>query len=406
MNEPATATRVVRTSPIRIRSLVLFAILILASSVTAQEATPPAQDDRAAETPEVPGEPDPADSTQDERDPEAAAEPEGEEPAATTEQPGEDTGEAKGRPRDPCSVENDPDEPRLDQFRREVFESVCESAAWFDGFFGNQRFDEEARRTNGRVGALLVYDEFEGVEIDGTLKVRVDFPNLEHRVNAFLGREDTQDFLSGTERQLDFLPAFFEREGNQDWLLGLGYRPVGNDRSSLDFDVGIEVESPIDPFVRGQYRYLWLIGDDSLLRARQTLYWTNQRGVGTGTRVDFERPVGTRTLVRWVGNVIHDDETEGLDWDTGITLYHGFSNDRAASWFIGIDGETERVVPIEVYGTRVTYRQRMLREWFFGQVVTGVTWPKDDPTQSRDLAWHIGFGFEIFFSGEDLGLGR
>lgn len=307
---------------------------------------------------------------------------------------------------DPCKVASPRDEPGLEHFRREVFETVCEAAQWFDGFFGSRRFDEEARRTHGRVGLLLLYDDFEGFDVDGTLKVRVDFPNLENRVNAFLGREDEGDYLSGADNRLDFLPTFFEREGDQDWLLGLGYRRPGSDRGSFDVDVGIEAESPPDPFVRARYRYLWPLDNDAIFRVRPTVYWTNQRGVGYGTRADYERPLGERTLARVAGNLITDDEVDGVEWDTGVTLYHGFSNDRAVSIFAGIEGETGRDVPIEVYGTRVTYRQRMLREWFFGELVGGVTWPKDDPLMQREAAWHFGVGFEIFFSGEDLGIGR
>lgn len=303
---------------------------------------------------------------------------------------------------DPCEVRRQGKEPWLDHLRREVFESVCESAAWFDGFFGSRRFDEEARRTHGRVGLHLIYDEYDGFDVDGLFKVRVDFPNLDNRVNAFLGREDRENFLTGAEERLDFLPTFFEREGDEEWLLGLGYRPVGGDRSSLDFDVGVEVETPIDPFARVRYRYFWLLGSESLLRAQQSVYWTQQRDLGFSSRVDYERPVGTRSLARAAARFSHDSETEGVDWDGGVTLYHGFSNDRALSWFVGVDGETGRDVPIESYGSRVTYRQRMLREWFFGEVITGVTWPRERLDETREMAWHLGFGFEIQFSGEDL----
>lgn len=303
---------------------------------------------------------------------------------------------------DPCDVREVGDEQWIDQFRREVFESVCESARWFDGFFGSRRFDEEARKTHGRVGLQLIYDEFEGVEVDGTLKVRVDFPNLDERVNAFLGRDDQKTFLTGADDGLDFFPSFFRQEGGEEWLLGLGYRPVSSDRGSFDLDVGIEVETPIDPFVSARYRYYWLPADDALVRARQTVYWTNQRDFGTGTRVDYERPLGSSTLGRAAAGVVWDGQTEGIDWDAGVTLFHGFSNDRAVSLFVGIDGETGRDVPIEDYGTRFTYRQRMLREWFFGEIIAGVTWPRDRLDQTRELAWHLGFGFEIYFSGEDL----
>ena len=354
-------------------------------------------------------------SSQSERPPQQVNQPTNEVPEdepnpAELEDDGADSSDEQARNEaaaaNPCAVRTNGDEERLDQFRREVFESVCESAAWFDGFFGSQRFDEEARLTHGRIGAQLVWDEHEGIEADGDLKVRVDFPNLDHRLNAFLGREDADDFLAGAEDNLDFLPTFFEREGGQEWLLGLGYRPVGDDRSSLDFDVGIDVDFPVDPFARARYRRYWLLGDDFLLRARQTVYWTNQKDLGTGTRIDLERPIGSRTLTRWATSASHDSETEGVNWDTGITVFHGFSPDRAISWFVGIDGETGREVPLESYGTRFTYRQRMLREWFFGELITGVTWPRDTLEEDRELAFHIGFGFEIQFSGEDLGLGR
>ena len=48
----------------------------------------------------------------------------------------------------------------------------------------------------------------------------------------------------------------------------------------------------------------------------------------------------------------------------------------------------------------------MLREWFFGEIIGGVTWPRDNLEEQREMAWHFGFGFEIYFSGKDLGIGE
>lgn len=397
--------------------LLLAAVLPSVSPLQAQEQTSP-----PAEAPVDPASPEPADSMEQEigtleeesavdgdqtqtTSSDESAEPASDDSVEEQATDDETTTGAAVKP-DPCRVQRTPDEERIDQYRREIFETVCETAARFDSFFGNLRFDEEARRTHGRAALRLVWDEYEGYELDGELDVNVDFPNLDHRVNAFLGRENRDDFVAGVEDELGFLPAFFEREGRQEWLVGLGYRPVSSDRSSVDVDVGVEADTPLDPFVRTRGRYYWLMGNDTLLRARQTFYWTNQKGYGSGTRLDFERPLGERTLARWTGNVVFDDGTEGADWDSGITFYHGFSRDRAVSWFIGIDGETEKPVSIEDYGTRFTYRQRMLREWFFGEVVTGLTWPREDLDEEREMSFHIGFGFEIQFSGEDLGLGR
>ncbi|HVS04014.1 MAG TPA: hypothetical protein VMT16_14710 [Thermoanaerobaculia bacterium] len=341
-----------------------------ASASTAGAATPPADD--------AP-------------DPEAA-------PAGEAEPSGDDEP-------DPCRVERPGDEPWLDHMRREIFETVCNTARRFDGFFGNRRFDEEAQRTHGRVQLRVLWDELDELDVDGRLRVRVDLPNVDERVNAFFGRETEGDFLTGSSGELDFLPDFFRREGDQEWLLGLGYRPVGNARRRTDFDVGIDLDTPIEPFVRGRYRQFWMVGDRNVLRLQETLYWQNQRGVGTTTRVDLERPVGQRMLARWANRGTFDESTEGLSWESGVTLFKGFGPNQAVAWFVGLHGSTDAEAALAEYGTRLTYRRRMLREWFFGELIGGVTWPRDDLVADRQAAWHFGFGFEIQFSGEDLGAG-
>jgi hypothetical protein len=95
-----------------------------------------------------------------------------------------------------------------------------------------------------------------------------------------------------------------------------------------------------------------------------------------------------------------------VEWFSGITFYHGFDPNNAIALSLAAEGETDDVVPLHEYGSRVTYRRRMLRDWFFGELIGGVSWPRDEPDEDREAALHFGFGFEIQFSGEDLGVGR
>jgi hypothetical protein len=318
-------------------------------------------------------------------------------------EPGPEGGRAEAA--DICGVGAPEDEPRLDQLRREMFETVCESASWFDGFFGSRRFDEEARRTHGRAALRLVWDEHDELEVDGTFRARFDLPNLDERLNAFLGHDDEREFIRGAEEGFD-LPEFFRREARQEWILGLGYSPVSNARRKTDFDAGVEVRTPVEPFVRGRYREYWLVGDRNLVRVGETVYWRNQRGFGTTTHFDVERPVGRQALVRWGNRGTFDEATEGLDWYSGVTLFQGLAPHHALAFTVGADGETDDEVPVGEVGGRVTYRRRMLRDWFFGELLGGVSWQRDSLAEDREMAWHVGFGFEIQFSGQDLGVGR
>lgn len=410
--------------PRRPSTIVLPSLLVaisLAGCATAPPAAPaseprrPSAEERAeTATPDVSVAPadsaEPSDSAvpTDADAPEAPRESSAEdgEPATPSVDRSGETDETVAPSGDICEVSAPADEPRLDQLRREMFETVCESARWFDGFFGSRRYDEEARKTHGRAQLRLVYDEHDELEVDGRFRARYELPNLDNRVNAFLGREDEEEFVSGVDEGFDFLPDFFRQEGREEWILGLGYRPVSGDRRQTDFDVGVEVRTPLEPFVRGRYRQYWLIGDRNLLRFQESLYWTNVRGFGGTTNLDFERPIGERFLIRWGNRGTLDEESEGLDWYTGATLYRGFGPDQALALSLGWEGETDDEVPLHEYGARLTYRRRMLREWFFGELIGGVSWPRDVPMEPRETSWHFGFGFEIQFSGEDLGVGE
>lgn len=301
----------------------------------------------------------------------------------------------------PCKVPAEPGDAWLDKVRDEVFETVCGTARWFDGFFGDRRFDAEAQRTHGRLRLLTLYDEFEGFDAKLRLRAEVSFPNLDQRVKAFLGREDEDQFLRGDDTTYgQFLPDFFRETEEQEWLLGLGYSPVGTARHKFDLDGGVKLRSPLEPFVRGRYRKYWVVGTKHLLRFRETIYWRNQRGVGTSANVDIERVIGENKLLRWEGRGSIDEATEGVEWRSSIILYQGFGEDRALAYRFAWDGETDHDVPVRRFGPQVTFRQRMFREWFFGEIVTGVTWPKDEIDQTREAAFNIGFGFEISFGNQ------
>ncbi|MDX1631253.1 MAG: hypothetical protein R3234_05295 [Thermoanaerobaculia bacterium] len=308
--------------------------------------------------------------------------------------------EERMEPPDPCEVPSMRDEEWLDRMRRGVYETVCGSARWFDSFFGEQRFDREAQRLHGRLRVRAIHDDFEGFDQDVSLRANVDFPNLDRRVNAFLGREDEEDFFRGRSEEFDLLPEFFRQADEREWLLGFGYSPVGGAREKFDIDGGIEVHFPLEPFVRGRYRRYWVFGDRHLVRFRETVFWRNQKGFGNTTGLEAERILGPEMLVRWGGRGTIDQSTEGVEWETGITLYHALNRDNALAYFLGANGETDADVPLREYGGRITYRRRMFREWFFGEILAGITWPREELYQERDTAFHVGFGFEIQFGNE------
>ena len=298
---------------------------------------------------------------------------------------------------DPCDVPPKPGRPSLDDVQRKMFEVVCTSARWFDGFFGDQRFDEEARRTHGRVGLYVLGDGEDGAVPDGESHINVEFPNLEHKLSLFFDRGPEDEYLEGRRDSFTLLPEFFRDTRDDEALLGLGYHPAGRWRSRFDYDAGVALRSPLEPFVQGRYRRYWALGDRYLVRYRGRIFWRNQRGFGTTSGVDLERVFGESVLLRFANRGTIHQETQGVDWRSALTVYHLLTEERAISYQLAVDGLTDHEVPVRESGFRVTYRSQMLRPWFFGELLAGVRWPRKNLESDRDAFFHVGLLFEIRF---------
>ncbi|MCG8456954.1 MAG: hypothetical protein MI919_11795, partial [Holophagales bacterium] len=184
----------------------------------------------------------------------------------------------------------------MEKMRQGVYRGVCESARWLDGFFGAESVEVEEGVTYGRIGLGLAWDEEDGFRERARLRARFDLPRLEQRWNAFVGRYDEEEFVTGRGDDLGSgVPELFRENPARDWLAGLGYSPVRSGRSRFDVDAGVKLGFPMDPFVRAKYRYYLFLGQVHLVRYRHTVFWRRERGYGTTGRVDLERVLGQRS---------------------------------------------------------------------------------------------------------------
>ncbi len=97
----------------------------------------------------------------------------------------------------PCALPQDDPAAWIDWVQRSIFKSVCASARWFDNLFGNDAAFVEAEPTIGWFRGAVVWNERDGVDVDGTLRTKFDLPNVdkvENRVRGFFGRVSNEEF--------------------------------------------------------------------------------------------------------------------------------------------------------------------------------------------------------------------
>jgi hypothetical protein len=302
----------------------------------------------------------------------------------------------------PCAQEREGDDVMVDDARRKLFETLCGASLWFDGLFGEGRDVAAARSVYGRAEISITNSEVEGAKVRGRLRLRVKLPNLENRVEAFLGREDDQDeVIRGREEGFGLRSQFLGVESNERWLGGLGYSVPGNFRVKRDFRIGIKGGSEPEVFAQGRLRRNFLIGQATAIRLRETLFWTNRDGFGSTSSFDFDHLLNKTLLFRWgsVGTI--SESTEGLDWRSALVLYHNLRGQRAIAYETFVRGETGWVA-LKEYGARAIYRQSLLgRPWFYGEAIVGYSWPRLDPADERQGSFTVGFGLELHF-GRDF----
>jgi hypothetical protein len=296
----------------------------------------------------------------------------------------------------PC--EDKPGAPEwLDRMQAGLYRAMCLTAAEFDGFFGSARFNDEYQSTHGSVSAGTLWDERDGLYPALRFRLRMQLPQLSERVNVFVGRTNRDELVTELRDDFDTLPRQFGREEDDEVLLGLGYSQPARSGGNFDFDAGTELSFPPDPYVKGRYRIAVPFFDRNVLRLRETVFWQESEQSGTTTRLDLERLLKERFLVRWTASGTWSQNTEGVRWLSSLTLFQNLGVRRALAYQLGASGESNDDVPLQDYGLRLIYRRSVLRDWLFLELRTGVSWPRETLLESRERNLSAGVAVEMMF---------
>lgn len=273
------------------------------------------------------------------------------------------------------------------------------SAMHVDRWFGaDESEDVYAQNTRGSITPIVLWDEFNGFSQKFRFRVRMPLPHLDERYNAFIGTFSPDEFVTEREQESGAIPR--QRSGGaveeDETLFGIQYRERESG-ARLEADAGIRIRSPIDPFVKGGYRFEHTTDGHILLTFREIGFWQNSEGFGFTSRIDVERALDIDSLIRWTASGTISQETEGVRGYTSLTWYRALRDDRGIAAQIFTTGEFDAPVPLEEYGVRVAYRKRVFRDWLVLELRPSVTWPRERRDQAREASWGLGIGFEMFF---------
>jgi hypothetical protein len=290
-----------------------------------------------------------------------------------------------------------PEEPAiLDESRVLLQETFCGATLWFDGLFGGQPNLANARAVSGRVEPSVIYTEADGAQVKIRFRLKYDLPNLKHRFNLFLGRDERNEFVRDRQEGFAIRSSVLGLEDDDQWLAGLGYSLPGRWSERLDFRIGGRLSTAPEAFVQGRLRRNVFLGDRSVWRLRETVFYENRDGFGSTSSADFDHVLRRRLLFHWgtVGTI--SEATSGVDWRSATVLYQNLGARSALAYELFIRGSTDDV-RVREYGARSVYRRPLNRQWLFGELIGGYTWPRESLDERRRGSTMIGFGVELLF---------
>lgn len=280
-------------------------------------------------------------------------------------------------------------------------QKFCEPAVWFDNFFSNERSDEERGPGNFvRWRNEFSFTKNDGLAMRSRLSANVSLPGATKRLHLLLMREDEDDTISSlidnTKLNLPSSDANAPLSSQRNKLqLGMRYDLAEERFSRFSVSGGIHAGTPMEPFVKGRYRYTKPLTNDSLVRFIETGYWKNLEGFGETTRIDIEKQLTDLNLLRWSTSANFSEISPGFELNSELALLRQISKKSAISFSLGASGYTDpSTFDTVVISSR--YRHNFFRDWLFYEIEPAVSWPKNDQGE-RDALSSITFRVEIQF---------
>jgi hypothetical protein len=293
-----------------------------------------------------------------------------------------------------CRDDQGRPESWLDLTHSYLNQRLCEPAAWFDGFFGDPRtLEENPVGSFVRLRNSARWDQSDGWSHKASVRANVILPRLSERVRLLVARDE--------ELEGDYPGRNAFDDPDNQTRLGLRYIASEQARSRFDLDGTVRVSSgSLNPRVRGRYRYVRGLTDRSLGRFTQSAFWEREEGFGLTTRLDWEWLPDRDRLLRWSAQGTWSEDSDGIDWRTGLVSFRQLDMQSAVRAEVGAWGYSEPRFETEEYFVALRYRRQFLRHWLYWEVEPEHAWPKDFDTGERRSDWRLTFTIEIQFENQ------
>jgi len=278
-------------------------------------------------------------------------------------------------------------------WHKETSIGIVESVERVDHFFGDERLDDDNRRTRLRLGTGLRWHKQDGASLLTDVKARLALPHLKHRFQLVIDDsfESDDPGKSGT---------FSEAAKDSEPDTSLRYIIKQDERRRLTSGAGIRLSSPSQLFgrLRGSVFVPYAAWG---MRLTQTVAWFTDDGFIETSEMRWSRPMGNDWFFQTASRLTWEETINGVKPGQSFSLYKELTTRRAYRHSIaGVWPEMPHTHEAN-YSAEFTYRQLIHSRWLFLEIEPGMEFPQKHGYTATP---YINVKFEIVFGDEGISL--
>jgi len=283
----------------------------------------------------------------------------------------------------------------VDVAHKEISKRILGTAQRFDAFFGDERVEEEKQNTQIKVTTSVKLTEDQKTEFSFPISMNLALPRLKNKLQI------VADTLLEESEEAEGEAEDVEKDKMDitDITVSLRYKMMEKARQWMSLDGGAKVDpdnldlDSIDPFVKFRIRGTSDF-DPWALRLTQFIVWFKSEGVSATTRLDLERRIRSNMLLRMSGKTIWSENGKGTQLAQFIFFRGQLSNNRAIGLEFSVEGHTYPSTIADRYRAKLTYRQRLYKNWAFLGIEPKAQFLREDHFKLRSS---VVFNIEIQF---------
>lgn len=291
----------------------------------------------------------------------------------------------------------------IDEKHAGIERSILDRVIRFDNFFGNIK-TETIRHPDYLIRWQNSLRVEEGSHFKYRTNVRAGFtlPKISQRLRLVITGENEAEPSAAKLPEDPGNPGFDRTLPNTRLVnTELRYEMYRVPSFDVFFGAGVRVKYPLESFARTRAQYTHKLGDVTLLRVGETLFWKNTEKFGETTEVELARQLNPKTLLRWSNAGTWAQESQGLEWGTELSLLRELSPKSAVTLSGGLFGVTRPAAVVQTYRILTRYRRNFLRTWLFYELEPEISWPRQpDGSFPRTHAFTV--RLEVVFAGKDV----